>query len=374
MSNGIDKLIDTVQDVDGALFWNGNFGTETTILFREFSSAYSSYLSNTFLFRKLADEQLYTLLRHSLFTESTTSNENLMSTNVTISQFALWLKRYGPMKNTLSKASVMCLPNSCQQVPWFHRSANRDVAQQIVMKNLRERSSEGIKPENTLVVRYSSDPNYQFVVTTKLPTSTSMDNYPIVNTSVGYRLADSNKCHSTLIDLIQQEILDPLFSRPLGVPVLLPRNAIDQWSAILDGVTAELPSKHYNSKSDLDEATQQVMSTLSSSDMKPEASFKSLFHIDLTGNSTDTCDSDMYSSSSATSNSTQKLDDDPGIHNSSGVSFAQITSVKAETKEENADIVGSYMVMHGLIMLESAGSISVEDANIIRDIVNKKIR
>ncbi len=46
-----------------------------------------------------------------------------------------------------------------------------------------------------------------------------MDNYPIVNTSVGYRLANSNKCHSILIDLIQQEILDPLFSRAGSISV-----------------------------------------------------------------------------------------------------------------------------------------------------------
>lgn len=166
--------MDEIGDVDGTFFWIGHFGPVKKVSFLRFKEAYQGYLTQTLFFRKLDGGQLSTLLRHTLLDEKAKFEGELLACEVTVATFACWLKRFGPMNDTVHKCSALSLPLVGVAASWFHKSMNRDGATRLIEANLTKST---VSSENLIVVRYSSDPKNHFVITTKLP-SKKIEHFP----------------------------------------------------------------------------------------------------------------------------------------------------------------------------------------------------
>lgn len=104
------QLMDQIAYTDGALFWYGQFANDRQCTFSLFLEAYQAYCTSVFLCRKFNKQHLLTLLRHTLLELDNVNDSALLNSQVSIEMFAQWLRRYGPMKDTLNKASSVSNP------------------------------------------------------------------------------------------------------------------------------------------------------------------------------------------------------------------------------------------------------------------------
>lgn len=102
--------MDQINDTEGAMFWYGQFSNDRQVSFSVFVDAYQSYCTGVFLCRKFQRKHLLTLLRHTLLEQDVVSDAALLASEVSVTMFSQWLRRYGPMKDTLAKASVVSNP------------------------------------------------------------------------------------------------------------------------------------------------------------------------------------------------------------------------------------------------------------------------
>lgn len=243
-------MLKTINDCDGVLFWDGYFGRDRTVSFQRFMEAYQSYLTHTFLFRRLKTEHLVTLLRCTLLEDhmESASTSGVMQAEVSMTAFASWLKLFGPMKETLSKAAAVSNPTTGASLVWFQRSADRNSATNKIMNYVQNLSSTAV-PERMFVVRYSSKPEYHFVVTVLSPSVGSVQHLPILNTPVGYVIAGETCAFApTLLECLQLNLFDKLFDQNTTGSedkIELSRRAIDEWDRLFAEVTAVLPDNHY---------------------------------------------------------------------------------------------------------------------------------
>ena len=200
-----DAFLQSISDLDGSLFWFTHFGSNQQVSFGRFSEAYQVYLCSAFICRRIPRAQLQLLLRHTLLEEGQLDDTKLQLVEVSVQSFALWLKRFGPMKETFPKCSCISIPLENRCVPWFYKSKSRDEAVAIVKNNL-SKYADGIRPDQLVVVRYSSDPKL-FAVTVKLPRTDKIEHFQVLNDAMGYALVDknqsSNSRYPTLLDYIQ---------------------------------------------------------------------------------------------------------------------------------------------------------------------------
>mmetsp|Transcript_19822 Transcript_19822/g.28506 ORF Transcript_19822/g.28506 Transcript_19822/m.28506 type:complete len:494 (+) Transcript_19822:86-1567(+) len=346
-ANGIDDILAVVKDIDGALFWHSNFQDAKHVSLRLFIDAYQSYLSHTFLFRPMQMGHLLTLLRHSMLEENNTDESSLLNTDITLDMFSLWLLRYGPMQDTLYKASVVSVPTRGGPSLWFFKSLSRDAATQRLSQY--QHTSAALCPHQLFIVRYSSDPkkNY-FVITTQVPSRSAYDHFPVMNGPMGYSIqGDSAEYSSNILDLVQTQILNKLFAPLYTTSVVLPRESVDQWCAIFTQLSVEYPADYYGSVLELNEATKELERSeglLS----KPNASFSSLF---------DRASPALPSLSASASNHTMMP--------------MTMGSIESNYGGSNDAIVGKYMVYHGLDLLQMSGAVDAKIASAIRMMLEK---
>lgn len=195
MNSGIDEhIFNTIDgDMDGTLFWHGRFGDRRVVSFESFIGAYQAYLIHAFTYRRFTKQQLITLLRHTLLQEmpeslrqvgaapakaTAGSAAELMSSEVSVELFALWLRRFGPLKDTLDKAAALSLPNEGQCVRWFQTTLDRDMSE-LLIRTFVKRSAQGqqLQPEQLFIARYSSVPDYHFIFTVQPHGSSTIEHF-----------------------------------------------------------------------------------------------------------------------------------------------------------------------------------------------------
>lgn len=103
--------MELINDTEGSMFWYGQFGNERQVSFSVFVDSYQSYCTDVFKCRRFQRQLLLTLLRHSLLERDIINDAVLLASEVSVTMFAHWLRRYGPMKDTLSKASAVSNPD-----------------------------------------------------------------------------------------------------------------------------------------------------------------------------------------------------------------------------------------------------------------------
>lgn len=286
-ASGVDaSLVDAIGDVDASLFWTGHFGAEKKVSFRLFVEAYQAYLMHTFFFRRVERSDVVTLLRHTLLDISLSSygasSEDviLMGTEVSVTAFISWLRRYGPMKDTLTKLSAVTLPVLGLPVPWLVKHLSRDAAVRHILKHVEKKEAN---PEKLLVVRHSSDPAYHFVISTFPPAEYEVQHYPVMNSSKGYCVVGQNtkdEYAPTILDCVQLFIVDKLFAKAYGKQLAISRDSVVQWEAIFNKAIVELPAEHYKDLTELENASNSIDFVYDESCEKPVQDapiFESLF-------------------------------------------------------------------------------------------------
>jgi hypothetical protein len=282
--SGFDEaFVEAVGEIDAAMFWSHHFNIDRTVSFPRFVEAYHSYVLRTFLFKRLDKTHLSTLLYVTMLDSSTPTTGEPTVAEVTLSMFSTWLKRFGPFKDTLCKASVLALPEASRAVAWFGKSMNRSAATKALEANLTRNEGRPIVPSNLFILRYSSDPSVQFVVTTK-PMQT-VEHYTINNGPLGYYISvgstDSTSIEysPTLLECIQTNIFDKLFTRAFGREVCISRESFQQWEDIFNAAMAELPDDHYADVGTLNRAMQSLATSAWRADEEGEVGGTGSGHI-----------------------------------------------------------------------------------------------
>lgn len=335
-----DAFLQSISDVEGSLFWFTHFGSNRQVSFGRFLEAYQVYVCSAFICRRIPREQLQLLLRHTLLEESFVDEIKLQLVEVSVQSFALWLKRFGPMKDTFPKCSCMSIPLESRCVTWFYKTKSRDEAVNIVNNNL-SKYSEGIRPEQLVVVRYSSDPSL-FAVTVKLPRTGRIEHFQVSNDAMGYGLVDKNqqsinRC-PTLLDYLQTQVMDALIAPVMKSAVVLPRDSIIQWDGIFANVTAALSEDHYGNEESLQAATNAALAASRNSSSEGSLAIVAMKYDSLFAKDTVTI---------STSDSLKQ----------SSPSLPAVGHQTISTDESNV-IIGSYMVRHGLDILRKSGKIT----------------
>lgn len=389
------------------MFWSHHFESLRTVSFGRFIEAYHSYLLRTFLFRRL-DKSYLTTLIHTTMVDSVIVGD-LMTAEVTLQMFSIWLKRYGPFKDTLCKSSVLVLPESGRAVPWFGKSMNRSAATKSLEANLARNEGRPIVPSNLLILRYSSDPSVQFVVTTK--PMQMVEHYTINNGPLGYFISTGSKdvpptdFSPTLLECIQTHIFDKLHTRVFGREVCISRESFQQWEDIFNAAMAELPDDHYADVGALNRAMQSVATSEWSQDdgeiaaVSGHICFEAMFEnkeqkfveendeqricdplvlpspvisvaADLTGADTSLSDAD----DSAPSSCAKKVASPTSLLSSNMPaevkSMSKSSSIFAPKTSEKITI-GRYMILQGMQLLEEADALSNTDLMTLREIMAK---
>lgn len=86
------------------------------------------------------------------------------------------------------------------------------------------------------MVRYSSDPSFHFVISTKPPSSPKVEHFTVINSVSGYAITvgktrSTSEVFESIHELCQKQILNKLFEPIVGKPIKLIR-ALDEWDAI----------------------------------------------------------------------------------------------------------------------------------------------
>jgi hypothetical protein len=390
---------------------------------------------HTFLLKRL-DLNLVFLLLETTLLESTSfpsspsgrsqHDDIIMGTEVTLAMFAQWLRRFGPMRDTLSKASVLTLPLQETRVPWFCKHMNREAATQTLLTNLTRFSQDAIRSSHLIIVRYSSDPKYHFAITTK-PLD-KVEHYTVTNSPLGYTISGSpgpvsspatitsNKGSKgsavidnpviyspTLLDCIQTCVFDAIFARVLRTQVVLPRDSMDQWEGIFAMATAVLPDDHYKSVNDLNRAVDSIAASQEWGQMRAVnmIRFNSMFVGKEESGGGDDSPVEMSTSIdeiSPTINPTSQLGEEvtsPTVssthmdgHSSSSSLSSSINnptqgvneyhpppplpcSSSSVLSQQESAVVGHYMLSQGVQMLIAAGVIDEETGRKIQDLARK---
>lgn len=341
MSTRVDKaLMDTIGDVDGVIFWTSNFGRKKNVSFRMFLQAYQSYLAQTLIMRALNEQLLAVLLQVTIFESNQSwNNLELMNVDITLAVFSTWLKRYGPMSSTMYKCAAVSLPQRGTSVPWFYQTLSRESATKILEASAAKYPS-GIPANFLIVLRYSSDPKYHFVVTTRLPMKDEFQHYPIQNNCNGYNIDGAeSELFPTLVDCIQYQIFDKLFTKQLGVHVELPRDPINEWKAVFDKSFSELKENQYADYASLQQASNNISET--NTNVNSPLKYNSLF--DNESKSVD-YGSIGIKNTHASPSSVSPED----VH---------LSSADVYTTDEKKT-VGKYLLKSGLKLLQESGQIS----------------
>lgn len=295
---------------------------------------------------------------------SVRSDFDISSMEVTVDMFSVWLRRYGPFKDALCKASVLVLPIEGRPVTWFGRGLNRAGATRQLEVNLSRSSSSGhILPSNLFVLRYSSDPNFQFVVTTK-PVRT-VEHYTIKNSPLGYYLSSNSSSSAdstpqgtcpTLLECIQTHIFDKLFAKILRDSVCLSRESFSQWDDIFSAAALELPEDHYVDVGALNRAVEAAQSV----DWESDAGAGSMNY------------ASMFEKQSSTEEDGSDIKEEVLTEiDSQDVAESQSSHSHLTPRSQDKTVIGRYMVFQGLELLQETNSLQANDANTIRDILAK---
>ncbi len=354
------ELIDELDDIDASMFWFSHFQNNKSANLRLFLEAYQSYLTSTFLFRKLSQNHLLALFEHTILSEtpstSTTTNggdseRTLLNTAISLKMFSTFLKRYGPMKDVIRKASCVSLPEDGLPVSWFQKALPRDGAERL-LRSYYSRSKEtgqGLLPQQLAVVRYSADARYHFVISTISPLTNQPEHYTVQNTTTGYVISgdEQNDVYfQTILDGMQH-VIDKLFARVSGkTTILLPRTSITQWDAVVMTAIQPLPANHYPTAKELDRAAREIEAELESpfgiETCRIDSSFMGVFMRDEADQSI--------------------LESNEKQH---GSSTEENNSMDANSSTGDQLIVGRYMIEHGLNILLKCGEID--------DVTKKKV-
>lgn len=358
--------MEEIGDIEGALFWHGNFKAARSVSFRQFMEIYQSYLINVFLFKRISDMLSMTLLRHTLFTGPAEDDAAILASEVTVAMFGLWLRRYGPLKETLCKAAAFSLPASGEVVPWFAKGMGREASERRLTDNLIKFQSSGIRPYQAIIIRYSSDRNIHFVVTTK--PGSKIEHFPIVNGPMGYAVVGEEAHFSpTIIDCLQYHIFDKLLSKAAQTPIVLSRASIEQWNDVFTSAAAELPKDHYLSVKELNKAIAEAHDGVgrNGASIDQSSHFSSLFDV------TDACGIDDEFEQ-VDDNIEQPISHDKG-HNFGGSGLFASPSVGSDEIKSEA-VIGRYMIEHGVMLLQQAGELDSDSADVIRSLLEKRFR
>lgn len=347
-----EATLELIGDVDGSIFWNSNFGNAKAASLKHFLDAYQDYLSKALFFRQLARNHLLVLLRTTLLDETTTrmSTQDVYGVEVTVAQFGLWLKRFGPLRETLSKAHVVSLPSSEVAVPWYQKGANRDQAVFLIEQNIK-RFGSSILPHHLVILRYSSDPKNHFVVTCRHLGSNQMEHYPVVNSGRGYYIhGDQENCFPNLVDFIQSAVVDKLYSVAVKEGYSFPRDSVDEWQAIISKANAKLPVGHYGDRDALEKATKEMSLECGDGKMSNVSyGFGSLFR------------ENGEKESAATQQATPSLSS----------SFTAGTGSGSVDDKTHAKIIGKYMLEEGLKLLLASGEVTSTDVSAVQQLLDR---
>jgi len=252
MASGVDAATaDAIGDSEGLQFWSGSFGPAKQTTFRAFVDSFQAHLTATHSLRAFRPGQLRNMLRHCILDSSSSSavESTLLGTDITLGMFAKWLGRYGPVSQAHLKMAAVVLPDSGEAAPWFHRNANREDTARVISGNLA-RNGRVLSAASAVVVRYSADSNFHFVVSVQLPQGT-LEHFPVVNSAEGYNvLAQSStgvSPHATVLDCAQS-LLDQLMNDNSDPLWMLSRSSLLQWLDIFKSLSVALPENHYLGK------------------------------------------------------------------------------------------------------------------------------
>lgn len=336
-----EEFIEFVGDLEAASFWNRHFGTTKQISLRSFVEAYQKYICDTYNYRLLGQMQMLTLLRYTILEDAQggSSNAVLLNTEISLASFATWIKRYGPMRDTLFKSAAVSHPETGQPAKWFHRQMSRDQAVQYINNNLQTYGAS-IQPEHMFVVRYSSDPRNHFVISVKSPVTQNIEHFALANSAMGYSLAGEAQIFSlTLADCVQNYIFDKLFATATGQRLELLRDASEAWDSVfLSAVESRIYEDSASFKSTVQNLPPPAVGKEGS------GAFGSLF-----ANSTPV----PAAAAEAAAGSSQRL-------------VAATAKSAGEQK-----VIGFYMVEQGLQLLLQAGELNPVEVDRIRNIVFK---
>jgi hypothetical protein len=337
-NRGLDEeFIEMVGDLEAAVFWNSNFGVSKQISLRSFLEAFQKYVCDTYKYRLLEQMQMLTLLRYTILEDAATGSSNaiLLNTEISVAAFGTFIKRYGPMRDTLYKCAAVTNPTNGQPAKWFHRQMSRDSAAHYIESNLRSLGS-AIQPDNMFVVRYSSDPRNHFVISVKSPVTQTVEHFAVANTPMGYSLAGEEQIFSlTLHDCIQNYIFDKLFTKATGQQLTLSRDAMDAWDAIF--LTA-VENRIYEDGASFKKSIQNLSS--STGPAQGSGGFGSIF----VSNGTD------------------------GSSSSQGSPDGRGHEVVPSSEKS---VIGRYMIEHGLQLLLESGSMNPIEAEQVRRLAFK---
>lgn len=353
-ANAMDPvLMEQIADTEGAMFWFGQFANEKQVTFGLFMDAYQSYCSTVFLCRKFQRRHLQTLLRHSLLEEDIINDSALLVSEVSVTMFAQWLRRYGPMKDTLSKAAVVSNADLGSCMPWFHKGMPRDAAVRQIGANIAKFTS-GIQAHHMVIVRFSSDIRNPFVVTCQPPRSTQVEHFPVTNGPLGYSVVGESKVFSaSLLECVQVQVIDKLFSKALGTEITLNRNNVDDWEMIVAGLQVDLPSDHYKDVESLNAAT-EGLDLGSAKTGRSNATFGNLLGR-----------KDTRSAPPAAKPAASSFAPSAASAPTAGAGNGASSAGEGMSAGEKS-IVGHYMVSQGLVLLVQSGQLSEAQAEQIR--------
>eukprot|EP01039_Chlorochromonas_danica_P005046 gene5046-5540_t len=368
-SQGFDEAtMQMIGDVDGCVFWHSNFGQAKNTTFKVFLSAYQDYLSKVLFCRRLPLEHLQTLLSSTLMDEASSRlvGNDLALKPVTVNMFGQWLTRFGPLRQTLTKASALTIPSTDLPVQWFRSDANREQAVALIEKKLQCTNGRAM-PHQLIILRYSSDPKNHFVITCKHLNSGNVDHYAVCNGVDGYYIArDEQHCYPNLVECIQNTVVNTLYAAVQATGYEFPRDSLDQWETIISCSTMPLPANHYGDRKALEKCSDEALFGVES------LSSVSYGFTTLAGG----WDNFLPLENGSSKTLAGAWDNFPPLENENGKSLHQVqesTKLPANrlVSDDEELIGGKYMVKHGVKLLLTKGFLDEYQANQILSIVNK---
>lgn len=163
-----------LSDSDAALMWSSQIGRKarmTTV--RHLAQAMQQYLTKAFGYATIPG--LEDILLHICTTGTGTSE-----TPVSIQEFQVFLRRFGPLRDSYAKASCL-ITSELAPLSFFHRTTSRQALEPVVQRMV---AGGRPAPLSSFLLRYSD--SSPFVLTFYEAKSNSVQHIRIANGDLGY--------------------------------------------------------------------------------------------------------------------------------------------------------------------------------------------
>lgn len=214
-------IMKQLEDSDAADLWIEHIGTEKSCELRQLRDVLQKWYAEKLSYGVIPSLDFLLMITCVEEGKSKTSaaDFNPLTLRVSIGEFANCLKRYGPLRDFLHKATALVYANedSPMRLPYFVGTMDRASCEARLSQAAQGWLSSGAPRTagDVCILRYSSQPDSQFVVSLFVMGTGgrphSFQHITIANSNLGYRVSGGDSHLPHLLALLQQNILPSFY-------------------------------------------------------------------------------------------------------------------------------------------------------------------